>query len=164
MICIEPYANPAENPEIVKLVFQCMRNKYTADSDPSGLTFAEVRSIISKQPVTVVKVDGEIVGLVTISDVNFSLHNRLGLEKDLDYYNIGMIYIAKSERGKGYASQVVEYYLSTHKNFVYIVHESNKASNKIAKKYFEFFKKQGSFRAFESYNVYKIEQTKPVNS
>lgn len=158
MISIEPYANPAENPDVVKLVFQSMRNKYTADSDSSGLTFKEVRSIISRQPVTVIKADGKIVGIVNTSEVTFQLSLRLGIEKDLTYHNLGMIYIAKKERGNGYASQVVEHYLNTYKNLIYIAHESNKASNKIAVKYFKFFKKQGAFRSFEAYNVYKIEQ------
>lgn len=158
MISIEPYANPAENPDVVKLVFQSMRNKYTADSDPSGLTFKEVRSIISRQPVTVIKADGKIVGIVNTSEVTFQLSIRLGIEKDLTYHNIGMIYIAKKERGNRYASQVVEHYLKKYKNLIYIAHESNKASNKIAVKYFKFFKKQGAFRSFEAYNVYKIEQ------
>lgn len=156
MISIEPYANPAENPEIVKLVFQSMRNKYTADSDSSGLTFKEVRSIISTQPVTVIKVGDRIVGIVNVNEVHFSLKMRLGLENE--YFNLGMIYIAKKDRGNGYASQVVEHFLNIHKNLIYIAHESNKASNNIAKKYFNFFKKQKSFRSFEAYNIYKIEQ------
>jgi hypothetical protein len=156
MISIELYPNPAENPEIVKLVFQCMRNKYTADSDPAGLTFKEVRSIITTHPVTVIKDGDRIVGVVNVNEVHFSLRKRLGLEHE--YFNLGMIYIAKKERGNGYASQVVEHFLKIHKNLIYIVHESNKASNKIAVKYFKFFKQQGSFRATEPYNVYKIEQ------
>ena len=158
MISIDLYPNPAENLDIVKLVFYSMRNKYTSESDPDGLTFKEVRSIISSQPVTVIKDGDKIVGIVNTSEVSFQLSLRLGIKKDATYYNLGMIYIAKKERGNGYASQVVEHFLKAHKNLIYIAHVSNKASNKIACKYLNLFKKQTSFRGFEPYNVYKIEQ------
>lgn len=158
MISIERHANPAESPEVVKLVFQSMRNKYTAASDSAGLTFKEVRSIISNHPVTVIKDGDKIVGIVNTSDVTFQLKFRLGLKKEHEYLNLGMIYIAKKERGNGYASQVVEHFLSEHQNLIYIAHVSNKASNKIAVKYFNFFKKQSAFNSFEAYNIYTIEQ------
>lgn len=158
MISIELYPNPAENPEIVKLVFYSMRNKYTRESNPDGLTFKEVRSIISSQPVHVIRNNGKIVGLVNTSDVNFSLKKRLNLPDDFEYHNVGMIYIAKKERGNGFASVVVKQLLEQHKNLIYIVHESNLSSNKIATRHFEFFKKHSSFRSFESYNIYKVEQ------
>lgn len=158
MISIELYPNPAQNPEVVKLVFYSMRNKYTSESDPDGLTFKEVRSIISKQPVHVIKNNDKIVGIINTSDVNFSLKKRLSLPDDFEYHNVGMIYIAKNERGNGYASEVVKQVMKKHKNLIYLVHQSNVSSNKIAARHFEFFKKYSSFRAFEPYNVYKIEQ------
>lgn len=158
MISIETHSKPSENPEIVKLVYYSMRNKYTADSDPSGLTFKEVRSILSGLSVMVIKNDDRIVGIVRMIDVGFSLRMRLGINNDLSYDSIGMIYIAKKERGNGFAGAAVEHLLTQYKNVIYVVHESNVASNKLATKYFTFFKKQASFRSFEAYNVYKIEQ------
>lgn len=158
MISIETYSNPAENPEIVKLVYYSMRNKYTADSDPAGLTFKEVRSILKGLSVMTIKHEDRIVGIVRMSDVGFPLNMRLGLNNGLSYENLGMIYIAKKERGNGFASAAVEHLLTQHKNLIYVVHQSNVASNKLAEKYFTFFKKQSSFRSFEAYNVYKIEQ------
>ena len=158
MISIEVYPNPAENPEIVKLVFHSMRNKYTSEESSDGLTFKEVRSIISKQPVTVIKHSGKIVGVIRSSIVNFSLRMRLGLEGGGEYLNFGMIYIAKSERGNGYAGEVLKQIIKKHKNIIYIVHKSTIASNKTAAKQLEFFKEYSSFRSFEPYNIYKTEQ------
>ena len=158
MISIETYSKPAENPEIVKLVYYSMRNKYTADSDPAGLTFKEVRSILKGLSVMAIKHEDRIVGIVRMSDVGFPMNMRLGLNNDFSYENLGMIYIAKKERGNGFASAAVEYLLTQHKNLIYVVHQSNVASNKLAEKYFTFFKRQSSFRSFEAYNIYKIEQ------
>lgn len=158
MISIETYSKPAENPEIVKLVYYSMRNKYTADSDPAGLTFKEVRSILKGLSVMAIKHEDRIVGIVRMSDVGFPMNMRLGLNNDYSYENLGMIYIAKKERGHGFASAAVEHLLTQHKNLIYVVHQSNVASNKLAEKYFTFFKTQSSFRSFEAYNVYKIEQ------
>jgi len=158
MISIEAYPNPAENPEIVKLVFQSMRNKYTSEESSKGLTFKEVRSIISRHPVTVIKDNDKIVGIINSFVVNFSLKLRLGIDNGLEYLNLGMIYIAKKERGNGYAGEVVKQVIEKNKNVIYIAHVSNKASNKIASKYLTFFKKYSSFRTFEPYNIYKVEQ------
>lgn len=158
MISIEEYKNPAENPEIVKLVYFSMRNKFTSVSDPDGLTFAEVRQILEKQTVSVVKDDDRIVGITRTSDVDFVLKSKLGLDKELAYKNLGLIYIAKKERGHGYASQVITHFMKQHKNLIYLAHVSNIASNKVAEKHLQFFKQHGAFRVFEPYNVYKIEQ------
>lgn len=135
-----------------------MRNKYTSVSDPAGLTFKEVRSIISKQYVTVIKNDDKIIGIVRDLIVNSSLKRRLGIDNDLQYCNIGMLYIAKKERGQGFAGVVLKHFLSRHKNLIYIVHQSNVASNKTAAKHLKFFKKQSVFGEFEPFNIYKIEQ------
>lgn len=158
MFSIELYPNPNENPEIVKLVFYSMKNKYTSECNSDGLTFKEVQDIIKKHPVHVIKSNDKIVGIINTSEVHFSLKLRLGLDKDTEYLNFGMIYISKKERGNGYASKALEHVLKTNKNLIYIVHQSNIASNKIAAKNMPFFKKHSSFRSFEPYNVYKIEQ------
>lgn len=49
MIGIETITNPEQNKNIVSLVYYSMRNKYTLVSNPDGLTFNEVRKIISGQ-------------------------------------------------------------------------------------------------------------------
>lgn len=158
MISIEHYEKPSENLQVVKLVYYSMRNKYTSVSNPDGLSFKEVRSIISRQPVTVIKDGDKIVGIVNFNEVGFSLHRQLGLADGFTYHNIGMIYIDKKERGNGYAGQVLQHFINTHKNLIYIAHTSNKPSNKVASKYLNFFKQHSAFRSFEPYNVYKIEQ------
>lgn len=158
MFSIELYPNPYENPEIVKLVFYSMKNKYTSECNSDGLTFKEVKSIISKHPVHVIKVNGKIVGILNTSTVDPHLKMRLQLDSDFSYINFGMIYIDKKERSKGYASQALEHTLKNNKNLIYIVHQSNTASNKLAAKHMPFFKKYSSFRSFEPYNIYKIEQ------
>lgn len=158
MISIENCQKPSENPEVVKLVYFSMRNKYTSVSNPAGLTFQEVRGILEKESVSVIKDNDRIVGIVRTSNVDFRTKNQLGLDKDIDYQNLGMIYIAKKERGQGYAGLVIEHFLKLHKNMIYLAHESNIASNKVAAKHLPFFKKHGGFMIRETYNVYKIEQ------
>lgn len=85
---------------------------------------------------------------------------KLSLDIDIDesYFHIGMIYIAKNERRNGYSSKVIEHFLKEHKNILYLAHESNLPSNKLAQKYFNFFRKKSTFMSTEPYNVYKIEQ------
>lgn len=158
MISLVSYDKPAENPEIVSLVYFSMRNRYTSVSDPAGLTFKEVREILSNQSVTAIQDGDRIVGILRVSEVTFQLRHKMGLPNEVSYQNLGLIYIAKNERGNGYASQVVEQCLKEHKNLIYVVHKSNVASNKIAKKYFTFFKEDKPWRAVEAYNIYKIEQ------
>lgn len=156
MFSIEALDNPENNPEIIKLVFHCMRNKYTSVSNSDGLTFKEVKSIITGKPVSVIKNDGKIVGIVRTSFADTKLKSRLDI--DSSYFHVGMIYIANKERGKGYASKTLLHFLKEHKNILYIAHQSNISSNKVGGKYLNFFKEYSSFGSFEPYNVYKIEQ------
>ncbi len=69
-----------------------------------------------------------------------------------------MIYISNKFRRMGFASEVISYLIKEHKNILYIVHKSNKPSNKIAQKYFKFFKNYFAFGSFESYNIYTLEK------
>lgn len=158
MFSIEALDNPENNPEIIKLVFHCMRNKYTSVSNSDGLTFKEVKSIITGKPVSVIKNDGKIVGIVRTSFADTKLKSRLDLDIDSSYFHVGMIYIANKERGKGYASKTLLHFLKEHKNILYIAHQSNISSNKVGGKYLNFFKEYSYFGSFEPYNVYKIEQ------
>ncbi len=158
MFSIESHSNPENNPEIVKLVYLSMRNKYTRVSNPDGLTFKEVKSMLSGRTVSAIMDGSKIVGIVNAEYAERRLKIRLDLDLETPYFSIGMIYISKKERGNGYASKVVEHFLKQYKNVIYLAHVSNIASNKVAMKYMQFYKIQSSFSSFETYNVYKIEQ------
>lgn len=158
MISLETITNPDQNKQIVSLVYYSMRNKYTSVSNPDGLTFSEVRTIISDQKVSVIKFNDRIIGIVRTEIADRRLKLSLDIDINESYFHIGMIYIAKNERGKGYASKTLLHFLKEHKNILYIAHQSNISSNKVGGKYLNFFKEYSSFGSFEPYNVYKIEQ------
>lgn len=158
MISIEMCKNADQIPEVVKLVFYSMRNKYTSVSNPDGLTFKEVRSILKNQSVSVIKNDDQIIGIVRTSFADSKIKSRLDLDSTIDYFYVGMIYISQKFRGNGFAGDVLSIFLKEHKNILYLAHQSNVSSNKVGSKYLKFFKKYSSFGSFEPYNVYKIEQ------
>jgi predicted acetyltransferase len=154
VISIEVVNNPEQIPDIVKLVFYSMRNKYTSVSNPSGLTFSEVKSIISSRKVSVIKNDNKIVGIINTAFADEKTKIRLGLNSDIDYFNIGLIYIARKERGNGFASEILSRFINEYQNILYIAHESNSPSNKVGSKQLTFFKKVYSFMGREPYNIY----------
>ncbi len=116
MISIEVVNNPEQIPDIVKLVFYSMRNKYTSVSNPSGLTFSEVKSIISSRKVSVIKNDNKIVGIINTAFADEKTKIRLGLNSDIDYFNIGLIYIARKDRGNGFASEMLSRFINEYQN------------------------------------------------
>ncbi len=159
MISLKVFQNPENYPQLVDLVYHSMRNKYTSVSNPSGLTFNEVRSILKKEKeVTAIIYNESIIGIVRTSFADYKLKQRLELNLDIEYFNIGMIYISNKFRRMGIASEVISHFIKEHKNILYIVHKSNKSSNKVAQKYFNFFKNYFAFGSFESYNIYTLEQ------
>lgn len=99
MIFIETITNPEQNKKIVSLVYYSMRNKYTLVSNPDGLTFNEVRKIISGQEVSAIKFNDRIVGIIRTEIADRRLKLSLDIDVDESYLHIGMIYISKNERG-----------------------------------------------------------------
>lgn len=158
MIFIETITNPEQNKKIVSLVYYSMRNKYTLVSNPDGLTFNEVRKIISGQEVSAIKFNDRIVGIIRTEIADRRLKLSLDIDVDESYLHIGMIYISKNERGNGYAGLVLKSLIKENKNIIYLAHESNLPSNKLAQKHLKFFRKKSTFMSTEPYNVYKIEK------
>ena len=136
----------------VRLIYESMLNKYTKCGNTSGLTLDEVRNeILKDESVTLIKVDGVIVGVANPSVLPHILYNKLELNRDIDYHRFGIIYLDEQHRGKGYGTLALKEFINIHKNVIYITHASNDISNAIAKKKLKYYK---DYYSWSNYKVY----------
>lgn len=136
----------------VRLIYESMLNKYTKSGNTSGLTLDEVRhEILKDESVTLIKVDGVIVGVANPSVLHHSLYDKLGLNRDIDYHRLGIIYFDENHRGKGYGALALKEFIKIHKNVIYITHASNDISNAIAQKHLTYYKDHYSWHNYKVY-------------
>ena len=91
------------------------------------------------------------VGVANPSVLHHSLYDKLGLNRDIDYHRLGIIYFDENHRGKGYGALALKEFIKIHKNVIYITHASNDISNAIAQKHLTYYKDHYSWHNYKVY-------------
>lgn len=146
---------------VVQLVYESMMCPYTTGRMYDDLTFEEVRDeILVDNPISAIIKDGVIVGVCNPSPLHHELYGRLELDKNDKYYRLGIIYIGEQHRSKGYATETLKHFIDTKKEqgkkVIYITHQTNEGSNKIASSLMEFNQDYLNYYNWKRYNVYVI--------
>ena len=156
MIEIVDVTNEADD-LVVKYVYESMMCVNTSGRVYSDLTIEEVRDeILIDNPISVIKRNGVVIGICNPNSLVRELYEKLELDKKDKYVRLGIIYLGEEHRNKGYGKEVLAKFLEMNvdKKVIYITHQSNIESNKVASSLMPYVKDYLNSYNWKRYNVY----------